>query len=179
MPHILQSPMECALAEMKETNRHLQLLTQNLDGLTVDPLSGFQLGQDSPVGKRPFYADRTTACCTADHDVTPIIFFDPARNTWKAICWFQFSSKDNIAIHIYKDTRTSLGLPVPVVPANGDGVICDKRILISGDVEDNTVFLTNFFPSAFLLAPDEVLWIQTPLTNGIIILVLGWTQGKF
>ena len=178
MLHTL-TPMECAVAEMRETNRHLQLLTQNLDGLTVDPMGGFQLGDGSPVGKRPFYADRTTACCTADHDTTPLIFFDPAPNTWKAISWFQFSSKDNIAIHIYKDTRDSGGLPVPVVPVNGDGVICDKRILISGDVEDNTVFLTNFFPSAFLIAPDEVLWITAPVNNGIIIVVFGWTQGKF
>ena len=172
--------MECTIAEMKATNKRLGLLTQNLAGLCIDPLGGFQLGQDSPVGKRPFYADRTTHCDTADHSQTPILFFNPPRNVWTAIVWASLLQGPTAGeIILYKEKRVpGDGLPAPSI-AKDDGVICDPRIFWGAFHQRGQMYNLNIFPNAFLMSPEEALFISSDSSAGHISVTFGFTVGKF
>lgn len=172
--------IEETIAEMKVTNKRLGYLTQNLSGLAVDPLGGFQLGQDSPVGKRPFYADRTAHCDTADHGTTPIIFFDPPANVWTAIVWYSMLMGPTATeVILYKEQRVpGTGLPAPSI-AKDDGVICDPRLLWGAFHARGQMYSNNLYPHAFLMSPEEALFIVAASSTGHFSATFGFTVGKF
>lgn len=167
---------ECALAEMRETNKQLGLLTQNLNKFTTNPLGTQPLGRGVTISKRPYYPDSTTFI-SRDNGGPVQIMFDPGVGNWAAIVWAIFGQNITGDVFLFHAPR----FPSPaVLPAAAptDGIITHPQMLFGHSIELDVPICCNFFPGAFIIPPNEVLWGDTEQGSGRVALTLGYTVGQ-
>lgn len=168
--------MTCVLAERRETNQQLKLLTNNLNNFTSDPLGLQPLGPGITIGKRPFYCD-STIYIDRDSNVSAQILFDPGVGNWGAIGSIIIETTAGIIPVLFISPRS----PIPVSPlhAISNEVVRHNNVFFAQEMSANQKLCCNFFPGAFIIPPGEVLWVMTMGgTDGRTRYTLCYTVGQ-